>query len=64
MKKEKKPKYTLVWEFRWKNIFIEWTLANAKEFSEYMQLWFMAIQFIDDMNPSTVAKNILDTNKD
>lgn len=42
------PNITLVWEFRWRNIYIMWDRYAAKEFSEYMELWFQALQFIDD----------------
>ena len=51
----KDPKITLVWEFRWSNIYIMWDRYKAKEFSEYMELWFQAIQFIDDMKPSDLS---------
>lgn len=45
------PNITLVWEFRWSNIYIMWDKFKAKEFSEYMELWFQAIKFIDEKYP-------------
>lgn len=49
----------LVWEFRWSNVYIEWWIAKAKEFSEYMQLWFEAIKFIDEQykDPLSTKEN-------
>lgn len=41
------PKITLVGEFKWHNIYIMWDKFIAKELSEYMELWFQAIQIID-----------------
>jgi len=59
MKKDKmvkQPEITLVWEFRGSNIFIEGNRIKAKEFSEYMELWFQALQFIDT-NYQTLSNN-------
>ena len=42
------PKITLVGEFRGSNIYIMWDKYKAKEFSEYMELWFQALRVIDD----------------
>lgn len=45
--KQKEPEITLVWSFRWSDIYIVWNIAKAKEYSEYMELWFQALQAID-----------------
>ena len=41
------PKITLVGTFRGTNVYIAGDRYKAKEFSEYMDLWFQALQFID-----------------
>lgn len=46
------PKITLVGEFRGKNIYIMGDKFSAKEFSEYMELWFQALLYIDSMVPN------------
>lgn len=56
--KEKRSKYTLVWEFKGKAIFIEGNLKDAKEYSEYMELWFEALEFIEQKGAEQL-KNIL-----
>lgn len=56
----KEPDITLVWEFRGNNIYIMWDKYKAKEFSEYMELWFQALMIIDQQVPD---KKILSPKK-
>jgi hypothetical protein len=44
----KEPEITLVWEFKGRAIFIAGNIQHAKEYSEYMELWFQALRIIDE----------------
>ena len=49
--KKQEPEITLVWEFKGRAIFIAGNIQHAKEYSEYMELWFQALQIIDNQHP-------------
>ena len=50
----KKAKANLVWEFRWKNVYIEWTIIEAKEYADYLEFASEAVKLIKEVSSEEI----------